>query len=166
VIELLTNAEMEQADRLAVAGGVASIDLTEEAGRAVADCVASKYPSGTKIVVVAGPGNNGGDGYVAARLISERGGHVRVLRLGRPKPKSEAGQAAWRWTGPTAEATPQALAGAEVVIDALFGAGLDRPVGAAAAAMIGAMNAAAVPVIAVDLPSGINGSTGAVMGTA
>jgi hydroxyethylthiazole kinase-like uncharacterized protein yjeF len=166
VIELLTNAEMAEADRLAIGSGATGIDLMEEAGRAVADCIARTYPSGTRVAVVAGSGNNGGDGYVAARLLSERGGHVRVLRLGKPKPKSDAGQAAWRWTGPTEEGTPQSLAGAEVIVDALFGAGLDRPVEGAAAAMIAAMNAAGVPIVAVDLPSGINGSTGAVMGTA
>jgi hydroxyethylthiazole kinase-like uncharacterized protein yjeF len=166
VIELLTNAEMAEADRLGIAGGVSAIDLMENAGRAVADWVAKNYPSGTRVAVVAGPGNNGGDGYVAARLLAGRGGDVRVLRAGGAKLKGAAAQAARRWSGPTEEATPGAFEGAGVIIDALFGAGLDRPVDGEMAALIGAMNGAGVPVIAVDLPSGVNGTSGAVMGAA
>ncbi len=166
MIELLTNAEMAEADRLAITGGVAGIDLMENAGRAVAERIAKKYASGTPIAVVAGPGNNGGDGFVAARLLAERGYPVRVLRIGEGNLKGDAAQAARRWSGPTEAASPQALAGAGVVVDALFGAGLDRPLEGPAAAMIEAMNRAGVPVIAVDLPSGINGNTGAVMGVA
>jgi hydroxyethylthiazole kinase-like uncharacterized protein yjeF len=166
MIELLTNAEMAEADGLAVAGGVASIDLMENAGRAVANYVADNYPSGTRVAVVAGAGNNGGDGYVAARLLAGRGCDVRVLRLGEGA-KGDAAKAAGRWTGPTEAATPEALNGAGLVIDALFGAGLDRPIKKGpAAAMVEAMNQAGVPVVAVDLPSGINGTTGAVMGVA
>ena len=165
VIELLTNAEMAQADRLAVTGGVSSADLMENAGRAVADRVAKNFPTGTRVVVVAGPGNNGGDGYVAARLLAERGHDVRVLRVGEAG-KGDAAQAARRWTGPTVKASPDALAGAGLIIDALFGAGLDRPVTGLAAEMIEAMNGAGAPVMAVDLPSGINGTTGAMMGVA
>jgi hydroxyethylthiazole kinase-like uncharacterized protein yjeF len=165
VIELLTNAEMAEADRLAVASGVASIDLMESAGRAVANHVAENCPSGTRVAVVTGPGNNGGDGYVAARLLASRGCDVRVLRLG-GELKGDAAKAARRWSGPTQEADPKGLAGAGLIIDAIFGAGLDRPVKKGAAAMIEAMNRFGVPIVAVDLPSGINGTTGAVMGVA
>jgi hydroxyethylthiazole kinase-like uncharacterized protein yjeF len=165
VIELLTNAEMAQADRLAVAGGVSSTDLMENAGRAVADYIGRTYPTGTRVVVVAGPGNNGGDGYVAARLLADRGCDVRLLRVGLPG-KGDASRAAGRWKGPVADATPQALAGAGLIVDALFGAGLDRPVSDLPAAMIEAINASGLPVVAVDLPSGISGDSGAVMGAA
>jgi hydroxyethylthiazole kinase-like uncharacterized protein yjeF len=165
VIELLTNAEMAQADRLAVAGGIASVELMENAGRAVADFVGRNYPTGTRVAVVAGPGNNGGDGYVAARLLADRGCDVRVLRVGLAG-KGDAGRAAARWLGPTGEATPDGLAGTGLIVDALFGAGLDRPVSGLAAAMIEAINASGLPVVAVDLPSGINGDSGAVMGAA
>ena len=165
MIELLTNAEMGQADRLAVASGVSSIDLMENAGRAVADHVGRNYATGTRVVVLAGPGNNGGDGYVAARLLASRGCDVRLLRVGIPG-KGDAGRAAQQWKGPTADATPESLASADVIVDALFGAGLDRPVSGLAAAMIKAMNASGLPVVAVDLPSGINGDNGAVMGAA
>lgn len=167
MIELLSNAEMAQADGLAIAGGVAGTDLMERAGRAVADAVLAHYPLGTRVVVVAGPGNNGGDGFVAARLVSERGYSAQVLLVGEAaRLKGDAALAAKKWTGPLASAQPAGLQGADVIIDALFGAGLDRPVEGQARVMIEAMNAQPAPIVAVDLPSGINGTSGAVMGIA
>ena len=167
MIELLTNAEMAEADRLTIAAGTPGIDLMEKAGRAVADAVAVRQPLGSAVVVVAGPGNNGGDGFVAARVLAERGVRVDMLLLGDPKMlKGDAAEAARRWGRPVRPATPEALTGATIIVDALFGAGLDRPVEGPARAMIEAMNASGHPIIAVDLASGINGTTGAVMGVA
>ena len=166
MIELLTTAEMAEADRRAIALGVGGIALMENAGRAVADAVAARHPPGLRVAVVAGPGNNGGDGFVAARILAERGYRVRILLVGnRDRLKGDAALAAQRWQGPTTAAAPAALMPADVVIDAVFGAGLDRPAEGVARAMIEAMNAAPC-VYAVDLPSGINGTTGAVMGLA
>src|SRR5499427_912903 len=166
MLELLTTAEMAEADRRTIAGGVAGIALMENAGRAVADAVAARHPPGPRVAVVAGPGNNGGDGFVAARILAERGYQVRILFVGNPdRLKGDAALAAQRWEGTTTAAAPAALMPADVVIDALFGAGLDRPVEGAARAMIEARNAAPC-VYAVDLPSGINGTTAAVMGLA
>src|SRR5262252_10455476 len=166
MIELLTTAEMAEADRRTIALGVGGIALMENAGRAVADAVAARHPPGPRVAVVAGPGNNGGDGFVAARILAERGYQVRILFVGNPdRLKGDAALAAQRWEGTTTAAAPAALMPADVVIDALFGAGLDRPVEGLARAMIEAMNAASC-VYAVDLPSGINGTTGAVMGIA
>ena len=165
--ELLNNAEMAEADRLTIAGGTAGIDLMEQAGAAVATAVMEAHAAGTRVVVVAGPGNNGGDGFVAARLLAERGYEVKLLLLGEPsRLKGDAALAAKRWDGAVIVADPAMLAGADVVIDALFGAGLDRPVEGAARGLIEAMNEQAAPVVAVDLPSGINGSSGVVMGAA
>jgi hydroxyethylthiazole kinase-like uncharacterized protein yjeF len=167
MIELLTNAEMAQADGLAIASGTTGIVLMERAGQAVADAVSARHPPGSRVTVVAGPGNNGGDGFVAARLLVERGNRVRLLLLGeRGRLKGDAAEVASRWPGPVEAATPQALGGADIIVDALFGAGLDRPVEGAGRQMIEAMNASGVPILAVDLASGINGSTGAVMGAA
>jgi ADP-dependent NAD(P)H-hydrate dehydratase / NAD(P)H-hydrate epimerase len=167
MIELLTNAEMGEADRLAIEGGVAGIALMENAGRAVADVVAARTEPGATIAIVAGPGNNGGDGFVAARLLAARGFAVRLALVGdRATLKGDAAEAARRFGGTVEPAAARVLDGAGVVVDALFGAGLDRPVTGAAAEMIAAVNACGAPVVAVDLPSGINGTTGAVMGLA
>jgi ADP-dependent NAD(P)H-hydrate dehydratase / NAD(P)H-hydrate epimerase len=166
MFELLTTAEMGQADRLAIAGGVPGIDLMENAGRAVAEAIAADHPSGTRVTVVAGPGNNGGDGFVAARHLAERGYRVTVMLVGEvAKLKGDAALAAKRWPGGVTD-DPGFLATADVLVDALFGAGLDRPVEGAPRAVIETMNALTKPVVAVDLPSGINGTSGAVMGIA
>src|SRR5579871_6739736 len=133
MIELLTTAEMAQADRLTIEGGVPGIRLMEAAGRAVADAVTRHAPGLT--CVVAGPGNNGGDGFVCARILSDRGYRVRLLLLGgRERLKGDAAEAFHSWSGPVEAAEPAALAGADLVVDALFGAGLDRPVTGAARA--------------------------------
>ncbi len=162
--ELLTTAEMAEADRLTIAAGTPGIDLMERAGRAVADA-AARLP-GRRVVVVAGPGNNGGDGFVAARILAERGYAARLCLAGdRARLKGDAAVAAAGWTGPIEPAAPDAIADCDVIVDALFGAGLDRPV-EGLARVIEAMNARGVPVVAVDLPSGINGTSGAVMGVA
>ena len=170
MIELLSNAEMAEADRLAIAGGTAGIELMERAGEAVADAVAACLPAASRVVVVAGPGNNGGDGFVAARLLAGRGYRVRVLLVGEAERiKGDAALAARRWGGSLTPADPEGLAAgdpSDLVIDALFGAGLDRPVDGLPRAMIERMNAQPAPILAVDLPSGISGTSGAVMGTA
>lgn len=168
MIELLTNAEMAEADRLTIGAGVPGIELMENAGRAVADSVATKHKQGVRVAILAGPGNNGGDGFVAARLLAAQGYAARVLLVGQvSKLKGDAALAARQWFGPTQEnPAPDALLPADVIVDALFGAGLDRPVEGAARALIEAVNGSGHPVIAVDLPSGINGDSGAVMGSA
>ncbi len=165
--ELLTTAEMAESDRLTIAAGIPGIDLMENAGRAVADVVAAAHPPATAIVVVAGPGNNGGDGFVAARLLRDRGYPVRVLFMGDAgRLKGDAAIAAERWRGPTEPASAAGVAGQAVLIDALFGAGLDRPVEGAPRALIEAMNSRPAKIYAVDLPSGVNGTSGAVQGIA
>lgn len=168
MLELLTPEEMAKADRLTIAGGMPGIDLMENAGRAVADAVARRYPTGgPQICVVAGPGNNGGDGFVAGRILADRGYPVRMLLLGdRARLKGDAAIAAQRWIGPVEPASPSGLAGADLIVDALFGAGLDRPVEGEAQAIIAAINRSSVPVLAVDLPSGIHGESGDVLGEA
>jgi ADP-dependent NAD(P)H-hydrate dehydratase / NAD(P)H-hydrate epimerase len=165
MIELLSTAEMAEADRLAIAGGIRGIELMENAGRAVADAAARMQRG--RVIVVAGPGNNGGDGFVAARHLAGRGFVVRLCFLGDPKKlKGDPALAAEHWSGPVEAASPAALADGDIIIDALFGAGLDREVEALPRAMIDAMNMSGVPVIAVDLPSGVNGTSGTVMGAA
>ncbi|HXL68493.1 MAG TPA: NAD(P)H-hydrate epimerase [Xanthobacteraceae bacterium] len=165
--ELLTPAEMAEADRRTVAAGTPSFTLMERAGRAVADAVAARYPLGSRVVVACGPGNNGGDGLIAARVLRERGIPVRVLLLGeRGTLKGDAAEAAARFGGAIEPFSAAALADAHVAVDALFGAGLTRPLTGAARAAVEALAAVKAPVIAVDLPSGIDGETGLVRGAA
>jgi NAD(P)H-hydrate epimerase len=166
--ELLNVAEMGRADTLAVEQGVASLALMENAGRAVAEAAAEMAGKpGAAIAVACGPGNNGGDGFVAARLLRERGYRVRLGLLGaREVLKGDAAAMASRWGEPVEPLGPPILAGAQVIVDALFGAGLSRALEGAAAEMVAAINAAGTPVLAVDVPSGLDGSTGASLGPA
>jgi hydroxyethylthiazole kinase-like uncharacterized protein yjeF len=166
--ELLTPAEMAEADRLTIAGGVAGIALMERAGAAVADEAARWAPSAGQVAVLCGPGGNGGDGFVAARLLTQRGYRVSLGLLGeRAALRGDAALAAARWQGPVAPAEALDLGAADLVVDALFGAGLSRDLDGAALACVEAVNAFArggKPVLSVDVPSGVDGETGAVRG--
>src|SRR5690349_13407393 len=115
MLELPTPAEMAEADRLTIEAGTPGRALMEKAGRAVADAVARRQPPGTMVAVAAGPGNNGGDGFVAARVLAGEGYLVRVLLVGdRSRLKGDAAAAAQDWTGPVTPATPADLAGAGI----------------------------------------------------
>jgi NAD(P)H-hydrate epimerase len=163
---LLTPRQMGQADRLTIAAGIAGGTLMENAGRAVADAIARRWPR-RPLAVLCGPGNNGGDGFVAARLLCERGWPVRLALLGeRPHLSGDAAQAAARWPGAVEPLTPAALDGAGLAVDALFGAGLARPVEGTAAAVVAALAERRLPVVAVDMPSGVDGESGEIRGTA
>ncbi len=161
--ELLTVAEMSRADALAVQHGVPGLVLMENAGRAVADAAAELAgQAGAAVAVACGPGNNGGDGFVAGRLLRERGYRVRLGLLGsRSALEGDAAEMASRWGESVEPLSPAILADAHVIIDAMFGAGLSRPLEGAAADMVAAIDAAGRPVLAVDVPSGLDGSTGA-----
>jgi len=163
---LLTPHQMGEADRLTIAAGTAGIVLMEHAGRAVADAVSRRWPV-RPVVVLCGPGNNGGDGFVAARILAERGWPVRLALLGsRTALRGDAAAAASRWSGSVEPLVPAALDGAALAIDAIFGAGLARPVEGAAAEVVAALAERALPVVAVDVPSGVDGASGEVRGIA
>lgn len=165
-MEILTTGEMEQADRLAIAGGVSGFALMLRAGQAVANAAADLAEKGP-ILVVAGCGNNGGDGFVAATELAARGYDVSVILLGeRDSLKGDAALAAKGWKGPVLPCDLSALGSPALIIDAVFGAGLNRPVRGDARATIEAIIANGAPALSIDLPSGINGTTGAVMGAA
>jgi ADP-dependent NAD(P)H-hydrate dehydratase / NAD(P)H-hydrate epimerase len=163
---LLRPDEMAAADRLAVASGMASLDLMENAGKAVARAVTERW-SVRPVVVLAGPGNNGGDGFVAARHLAQAGWPVRVaLSAGRQALKGDAAVMAGRWTGELVAADADVLVGQALAIDAIFGAGLSRAVEGPVGEVIAALNASGLPVVAVDIPSGIDGATGQMRGQA
>jgi ADP-dependent NAD(P)H-hydrate dehydratase / NAD(P)H-hydrate epimerase len=165
--ELLTAEEMGRADRLAIDAGTPGLALMEAAGRAVAATAAQLGGAGALVAVACGPGNNGGDGFVAARVLQEQGHTVRLGLLGnRDALRGDAAVMAGRWTGATEALSPATLAGADVVIDAMFGAGLSRSVDGAAAEVVAAINGAGKPVVAVDVPSGLDGTTGQALGPA
>ncbi|MEO6959189.1 MAG: NAD(P)H-hydrate epimerase, partial [Burkholderiaceae bacterium] len=166
VLRLLTPDEMSRADRAAVALGASGKDLMEAAGKAVADAVCARW-SRQPAVVLCGPGNNGGDGFVAARHLAGLGWPVRVGLLGSvDRLVGDAAYHAALWSGPVEPLSVEMLDGAGLAIDALFGAGLSRPITGTARAVIQALIARRFAICAVDVPSGLDGRTGAVQGVA
>jgi hydroxyethylthiazole kinase-like uncharacterized protein yjeF len=165
--EILTVAEMGAADRAAVEAGTSGVLLMERAGAAVAEAVAARW-SPRPVLVLCGPGNNGGDGYVAARKLAEAGWPVTVAALRDPAQlHGDAAVAAKGWTGEVrtlAKGEPPGEGG--LVIDALFGAGLVRPLDNAAQGALRRAVAKGAPLVAVDLPSGLSGDTGRPLGFA
>lgn len=165
-LALLSCAQMGAADAAAIASGTAGTVLMEAAGKAVARAIAERYRK-QAVLVLCGPGNNGGDGFVAARHLAAMGWPVTLARV--PEAGELRGDAAWAaglWQGAVARPSLDLLDGRPLVIDALFGAGLTRPVGGAAADLIAKMNAERLTVVAVDVPSGLHGDSGEVMGVA
>lgn len=158
--EILTVAQSGEADRLAEAAGVKSIELMENAGRAVADAVCALTPAAA-VVVLCGPGNNGGDGFCAARHLKQRDYPVEVRTIADPSNlKGDAAEMARRWDGPAPVGSAERFRDGAVIVDALFGAGLARPLTGPAADVVRAANDSGQPVIAVDVPSGLHGDLG------
>ena len=149
--ELLTPAEMDRADHLS---GVPLDQLMDAAGRAVA--LAARRFGPCRTLVLCGPGNNGGDGYVAARLLAQQGWPVAVARFGEPRSPGPAA----RWHGLTVPLDAAEIGRADLVIDALFGAGLTRLLPEALAHLL----LQARRILAVDVPSGLDGATGCPLG--
>ncbi|MEX2450893.1 MAG: NAD(P)H-hydrate dehydratase [Rhodospirillales bacterium] len=163
---LLSVEECYRADRLAARAGVASLALMEAAGAGVARHIMRRWRA-RPVSVLCGPGNNGGDGYVVARYLAEAGWPVRVAQLGvRAKLKGDAAANAKRWTGPVEALGMKSLAGCSLVVDALFGAGLARPIEGVPYQVIEAINERGIDCVGIDVPSGVHGDTGEIMGIA
>ncbi|UYO95280.1 NAD(P)H-hydrate dehydratase [Pollutimonas sp. M17] len=163
---LLTPGQMTRADQAAIQRGVSGIALMEAAGAAVANAVAAHW-SRRPVLIACGPGNNGGDGFVAARHLQGAGWPVTVGLLGGKRPSSgDAAHHASLWDGPVKPLSVDLLDGAGLLIDALFGAGLSRPLEGQAAEFIAALKQRDIPVCAVDVPSGLDGGSGAILGDA
>ena len=167
--ELLSTREMAAADRLTIAAGTPGMVLMDRAGSAVALHCVERLASGGSgaVLVLCGPGNNGGDGFVAARRLRATGVDVRLALLGRMDALSpDAATAADGWREPVEDVRTAPFEGVRLVVDALFGAGLNRGLDGEAAALVERVNASGLPVVAVDIPSGIAGDTGAAEGPA
>jgi NAD(P)H-hydrate epimerase len=168
---LLDAAAMRGADRWAIEErGIPSLELMETAGAAVAEAAAATAGTGP-IGIVCGSGNNGGDGLVAARLLAEQGHGVEVFLLAEPERLSPDSRTNLeRFSGPVHQPAPEslaaALAGLGAVIDAIFGTGFSGAAREPAAAAIAAINGSEAPAIAVDIPSGVDASSGVAEGEA
>ncbi len=159
--ELLTTAQMRAIEAAAFASGTDSRALMERAGSAVVGRILTRWPEPGRVAVLCGPGNNGGDGFVIARQLAERGWSVSVHLFGdtgRLPPDARANHDRWAAEHPVSTLESFAPARADLVVDALFGIGMTRPMAPSAA--LAALNASEVPVVAVDLPSGLDADTG------
>jgi len=164
---VLRPQEMRQADAWTIESGVSGIELMRRAGQAVARIAAEMLTKEARVVIAAGPGQNGGDGFVAATLLAEKGHRVSLGLLGSiGRLSGDAALAAESWKGAAEPVESLPFAEADLIIDALFGTGLARDLGGAARVAVERMNASGVPILAVDLPSGLDGETGQVRGVA
>ncbi len=158
---LITPAAMNAIDHAAAQSGIDSFGLMQQAGQAVSAAALRLYPQAERIVVLCGPGNNGGDGYIAAQALHGCGVTVCAFHLGNPQQlKGDAVKAFGSYCGPLQDLADYTPKYGDVVIDALFGAGLGRDLDKAVIDVIAQVTKANVPVIAVDLPSGLDGLTG------
>ena len=172
-VELLTASQMATADRVTVDGGMPSMALMEKAAAAVAKATSAllSKTSGRRVLVLCGPGNNGGDGYVAARLLRGSRFKVRVAALTPvAELRGDARDAAARYAWPIENAMEADLDSVDLVIDALFGTGLARDLTGDAATLVTRLNAwrrcGGRHIVSVDIPSGVDGGSGAIRGVA
>ncbi len=168
---LLSNQEMAEADRQTIDGGTPGSLLMERAGAAVARAAAELLAPRGRVGIFCGPGNNGGDGFVAGRLLAEQGFAVELALLGSAdRLRGDAAQAAKGWTGKILLIEELALDSCDLVIDALFGSGLARDLDGEAKVLVELLNEwtqrTGKPIVAVDIPSGIDGTTGQICGAA
>lgn len=165
--ELLSPAEMAEADRLAIAASpLDGYGLMRRAGEAVAAVVLARYPAAKRVHVLCGPGNNGGDGYVVARLLQESGVDVALWGSGESRAGSDAALAAADCRLEPRPLSAFVAAPGSLVVDALYGAGLSKAPSGDAAGAIQIATDHGLPVVAIDLPSGVSGESGAVLGSA
>src|SRR5208337_1166001 len=147
LLQLLTAEEMSRAEQVAAAAGLATLTMMENAGRSVAEEVVRRYPRGSRVAVLCGPGNNGGDGFVCARYLRERGYHVRLALLGRKEDlQRDPKEMAKRWDEGIEPLSLQFLEGAQIIVDGLYGTGLRDDITGVAAQIIEEVSARMLPV--------------------
>jgi ADP-dependent NAD(P)H-hydrate dehydratase / NAD(P)H-hydrate epimerase len=157
---LLDVGRMGAADRLAVAGGASESQLMQNAGSAVACQIVQRFPL-QRVIVLCGPGNNGGDGFVVARELASAGWPVRVALDGKvERLRGTAREQALRFGGEVQALRPEVLDNADLVVDALFGAGFRGELAGVARETLAAACARQLPIVAIDVPSGVSGDTG------
>ncbi len=167
MLELLTADEMRRAEQITMGSGTPSLTLMENAGRGVTEEVVRRFARGSKVHVLCGPGNNGGDGFVCARNLRERGYQVRVALLCKPEELlPDPKEMARRWDESIEPLTARSLEGAEVVVDALWGSGLKGLVNGVVGELIDQATERELPVVAIDVPTGIDLTYGNVQGVA
>ncbi|MGO1160350.1 NAD(P)H-hydrate dehydratase [Brucella pseudogrignonensis] len=165
MFELLTPEQMSRADAITIdSGNRDGFSLMLAAGHAIADVARNMFPAQGPIAILCGPGNNGGDGYVAAQFLIEAGREVICFGTKQPREGSDAMSALHFYKGEVHRLSAMVPADFVGIIDALYGAGLSRPVDGVEARIIDRVNASDIPVLAVDLPSGISGFNGRVLG--
>lgn len=166
MFEILTTDQMYEADRRTIDGGIAGDVLMENAGRAVYEEIVRHW-SPRSVSVLCGPGNNGGDGFVIARLLREAGWSVRLGLMGDVAAlKGDAAHHAACWEGASERLSPALVVGADLVVDCIFGAGLVRDITDDIAVLVTTINSSAASVVSVDVPSGVDGNTGMIRGCA
>lgn len=162
--ELVTTAQMRAADAHAIASGIAGTTLMERAGAAVASAILARWAP-RPAAILCGPGNNGGDGYVIARLLAQNGWPVEVFALGEVAAlKGDAAHMARLWTGTVNPLEAFRAERSALVVDALFGSGLSRPLDGMPQEVSRSLSESDCVVVAVDVPSGVHGDHGAVEG--
>jgi hydroxyethylthiazole kinase-like uncharacterized protein yjeF len=163
---ILTCDEVRAAERMAVGTGISLWALMRKAGQACADVLHAEFPVG-RVVVLAGPGNNGGDAFVAAQRLRDLGRNVWVFDLAPKAERSEEGQLAREaMSGPRQPLEDLRILPGDIVLDGLFGAGLSRPLESEALWAVEQVNASGAKVVAIDVPSGVNGDLGGIPGGA
>src|SRR5262245_14731696 len=162
---ILTCEEVRTCEQRAVESGVSLSALMQKAGQACADVLHAEFAQG-RVVVLAGPGNNGGDAFLAAQRLVDLGRQVSLYELAGGARSAEGAEAARRWTGEHAPLEDLRLYPDDIVLDGLFGAGLSRALSGEAAFAVEQANASGAKTVAIDVPSGVNGDTGAVPGPA
>ncbi len=157
---LIEPSAMNAADHAARDSGINMWQMMVNAGSAVAACALREYPQSVRFAVFCGPGNNGGDGYVAAHVLKQSGANVDLYQYGRAPDSGDALSARNLWHDDVRSLQAYNAEPGDTIIDALFGAGLSRPLDEELCQLIDQINKSEMPVIAADLPSGIDGRTG------
>jgi len=164
--ELFTVEQMYDADRATMKSILSGEELMRNAGRGCAEAIQEFWPAG-RVSILCGPGNNGGDGFVIARHLKAKGWQVRLGLLGDPtKLSGDAALMAARWDGGIEALSPDLTTNTDVIVDAVFGAGLSRPIDGVVLETLKAAETSGAGLVAVDVPSGVDGNSGQIWGYA